>query len=132
MKRNCIIVMITVFILLCSSGIQAQTTNKQKESVVAYELAGMKDVIVKKDIPYLKTSDSTLKMDIYYPPNFDFKSKIPTVLIIYGYTNNGQIKAVGKQLRKWSAYTSWCKVIAASGMAAIVYETVNPENDLTS
>jgi dienelactone hydrolase len=112
---------------------QAQNTqSKPKETVVAYEVAGMNDVIIKKDIPYLKTSDSTLKMDVYYPPNFDFKSKIPTILIVYGYTNKGQIKAVGQQLRKWSAYTSWCKIIAASGMAAIVYETVNPESDLNS
>lgn len=118
----------------CNLITQAQqnTQTKPKENVVAYEAAGMKDVIVKKDIPYLKTSDSTLKMDIYYPPKFDFKSKIPAVIFVYGYTNNGQIKAAGKQLRKWSAYTSWCQVVAASGMAAIAYETVNPENDLNS
>ena len=123
-----------VFLIPCNFNTAAQqnTQNKPKESVVAFELAGMKDVIVKKDITYLKTSDSTLKMDVYYPPKFDFKSKIPAVVFIYGYTNNGQIKATGNQLRKWSAYTSWCQVIAASGMAAIVYETVNPENDLNS
>lgn len=133
MKAFCLTTLIAVFLLLCTNASQAQNTqSKPKESVVAYELAGMKDVIIKKDIPYLKTPDSTLKMDVYYPPNFDFKSKIPAIVFIYGYTNNGQIKSVGKQLRKWSAYTSWCQVIAASGMAAIVYETVNPENDLTS
>ena len=132
MKTFCLTTMIAVTLLFCSNGIQAQTTNKPKETVVAYEVAGMNDVIIKKDIPYLKTSDSTLKMDVYYPPKFDFKSKIPAIVFIYGYTNNGQINSVGKQLRKWSAYTSWCQVIAASGMAAIAYETVNPENDLTS
>jgi dienelactone hydrolase len=132
MKRSCLARMIVVLLLLCSSGIQAQTTNKQKESVVAYEVAGMKDVIIKKDIPYLKTADSALKMDIYYPPKFDFKSKIPAVIFVFGYTNSGQLKTAGWQLRKWSPYTSWCRVVAASGMAAIVYETVNPENDLSS
>jgi dipeptidyl aminopeptidase/acylaminoacyl peptidase len=97
-----------VFLMLSNfkTAAQQNTQNKPKESVVAFELAGMKDVVVKKDIPYLKTSDSTLKMDVYYPPKFDFKSKIPAVIFVYGYTNNGQIKAVGKQLRKWSAYTS--------------------------
>jgi dienelactone hydrolase len=133
MKTFCLNTIIIVFLLLCSNGMQAQNTqSKPKETVVAYEVAGMNDVIIKKDIPYLKIADSTLKMDIYYPPNFDFKSKIPAIVFIYGYTNKGQIKAVGQQLRKWSAYTSWCKIIAASGMAAIVYETVNPESDLNS
>jgi dienelactone hydrolase len=133
MKTFCLKTIIIVFLLLCSNGMQAQNTqSKPKETVVAYEVAGMNDVIIKKDIPYLKIADSTLKMDIYYPPNFDFKSKIPAIVFIYGYNNKGQIKAVGQQLRKWSAYTSWCKIIAASGMAAIVYETVNPESDLNS
>ena len=124
--------MIAVFLLLCSNGILAQTTNKPKEIVVAYEVAGMNSVIAKKDIPYLKTSDSALKMDIYYPPKFDFKRKIPAIVFVFGYTNEGQLKTAKHQLRTWSPYTSWCKVIAASGMAAIVYETINPENDLKS
>lgn len=111
---------------------QQNSQNKPKELVVAFEQPGMDKVIVKKDIPYLKTLDSTLKMDIYYPPNFDFQSKIPAIIIVYGYTNKAQIKLTGNQLRKWSWYISWGKIIAASGMAAIAYETLDPENDLTS
>jgi dienelactone hydrolase len=111
---------------------QQSTQNKPKENVVAYEVAGMNDVIAKKDIPYLKTADSALKMDIYYPPKFDFKRKIPAIVFVFGYTNEGQLKTAKHQLRTWSPYTSWCKVIAASGMAAIVYETINPENDIKS
>ena len=86
----------------------------------------MDNVIAKKDIPYIKTQDSTLKIDVYYPPNFDFKSKIPAVVFIFGYTNEGQLKSAKHQLRTWSPYTSWCKLVAASGMAAVVYETINP------
>ena len=122
-----------VFLLPCIRSSAQQTTQKKpRESVVAYEVAGMKDVIVKKDIPYLKTADSALKMDVYYPPKFDFKRKIPAIVFVFGYTNEGQLKTAKHQLRAWSPYTSWCKVVAASGMAAIVYETINPENDLKS
>ena len=71
-------------------------------------------------------------MDVYYPPKFDFKSKIPAVVFVFGYTNEGQLKTAKHQLRTWSPYTSWCSVVAASGMAAIVYETINPESDLKS
>lgn len=111
---------------------QQSLQSKPKEPVVAYEVAGMNDVIVKKDIPYLKSSDSVLKMDIYYPPNFDFKQKIPAVVFVFGYTNDGQLKTAKHQLRTWSPYTSWCRVVAATEMAAIVYETIDPENDLKS
>jgi len=123
-----------VFFILCNFRIAAQQTsqNKPRESVVAYQLEGMKDVIVKHDIPYLKTADSTLKMDVYYPAKFDFKRKIPAIVFVFGYTNEGQLKTAKHQLRTWSPYTSWCRLVAASGMASIVYETINPENDLKS
>ncbi len=111
---------------------QQSIQSKPKETVVAYEVAGMNDVIVKKDIPYLKSSDSALKMDVYYPPMFDFKSKVPAIVFVFGYTNEGQLKTAKHQLRTWSPYTSWCRIVAASGMAAIVYETIEPENDLKS
>ncbi len=111
---------------------QQSFQGKPKEVVVAYEVAGMNDVIVKKDIPYLKSSDSALKMDVYYPPMFDFNSKIPAIVFVFGYTNEGQLKTAKHQLRTWSPYTSWCRIVAATGMAAIVYETIEPENDLKS
>jgi len=134
MKAPKLVLLISIMVLLMPFSIktsaQQGTQNKPKEIVVAYEVAGMNDVIAKKDIPYLKTSDSALKMDIYYPPKFDFKRKIPAIVFVFGYTNEGQLKTAKHQLRTWSPYTSWCKVIAASGMAAIVYETINPENDL--
>jgi dienelactone hydrolase len=123
-----------VFLMQFSIKTSAQqiTQNKPKEIVVGYEVAGMKDVIAKKNIPYFKTLDSALKMDIYYPPKFDFRRKIPAIVFVFGYTNEGQLKTAKHQLRTWSPYTSWCRVVAASGMAAIVYETINPENDLKS
>lgn len=136
MKKYALTFLTCVMILLIPSNLQTQaqqsTQNKPNEIVVAYEVAGMNDVITKKNIPYLKTSDSVLKMDIYYPPKFDFKKKIPAIVFVFGYTNEGQLKTAKHQLRTWSPYTSWCKVVAASGMAAIVYETINPENDLKS
>jgi hypothetical protein len=123
-----------VFLILCNFRTAAQQTTqkKQRESVVAYQIDGMKDVIVRKDIPYLKTADSALKMDVYYPPKFDFKRKIPAIVFVFGYTNEGQLKTAKHQLRTWSPFTSWCRLVAASGMVAIAYETVNPENDLNS
>ena len=111
---------------------QQSIQSKPKETVVRYEVAGMNDVIVMNDIPYLKSLDSALKMDIYYPPRFDFKRKLPAIVFVFGYTNEGQLKTAKHQLRTWSPYTSWCRIVAASGMAAIVYETIEPENDLKS
>jgi hypothetical protein len=126
--KTCTINLLTFTLLLVMVSCQLASS----QNVVGLNLPGMDNAIVKNNIPYIKTQDSTLKMDVYYPPNFDFKSKIPAVVFIFGYTNEGQLKTAKHQLRTWSPYTSWCKVVAASGMAAVVYETINPENDLKS
>jgi len=120
-----------ILLLICSPTI-SESQNKPKEQGVVLELPGMDKVIVKKGIPYLNSSDSTLKMDIYYPPNFDFKRRIPTIIVVYGFTDKAQRIIAGQQLRSWMPYLTWCRIIAASGMAAVVYETVDPENDLLS
>ena len=42
--------MIAAFLFCCTNGIQAQTTNKQREQgAVVYDLPRMNDVIIKKD-----------------------------------------------------------------------------------
>ena len=53
-------------------------------------------------------------------------------MVIFGYTDKAQKRIIGKQFMKWSWYTSWCRLIAASGMAAIVYETLDPVDDLAA
>jgi dienelactone hydrolase len=124
--QKLLILTYTLLLIFCYTQISTA------QQVVAFKVPGMEDVIVKKNISYMSSGDSALKMDIYYPPKFDFKSKIPAVVIIYGYSNKAQIKLTGNQLRKWSWYISFCKIIAASGMAAIAYETVDPVTDLVA
>lgn len=131
------LVFLTLLVLLplgCKQGAKKQEiqSGKQKEPVVLFELPGVDKVIVKKDIVYQNYADSTLKMDIYYPPDFKFQNKIPAIIIVYGCSNEGQLKLLGEQFRNWSVHISLCKIIAASGLAAIVYETVDPGNDLIS
>ena len=58
MKTVKLVLLISLMLLIIPFNIktsaQQPTQNKPKENVVAYEVAGMNDVIVKKDIPYLK------------------------------------------------------------------------------
>jgi hypothetical protein len=131
MKTFYLTPIIAVFLVSWNNGIQAQTT-QDKPQVVVYNVAGMDNVIVKKDIPYQDNTGSALKMDIYYPLKFDFKNKIPAVVIVLGYPDIAGKKLLGSEFKNYSQYISWCRIIAASGMAAIVYESVNPEKDIIS
>lgn len=132
MKQFNVIFSIVGMILIMSIGLKTeaqQTQNNTRErGSVAYELAGVNDVIVKKDIPY----KDELKMDIYYPPKFDFQSKIPAVIFVLGYTDEAGKKLVGSEFKKYIQLTSWCRIISASGLAAIIYQSFNPEKDIIS
>jgi len=119
--------------LPCNLKTEAQqnTQSKQREKgAVVYDLPGMNNVVVKKDIPYQDISGSTLKMDIYYPPDFNFQRKIPAVIIVLGYPDVAGKKLLGIEFKNYIQFVSWCRIISASGMAGIVYESINPEKDI--
>ena len=122
---------ITALLLFGIIGIHAQTTNKQREQgAVVYDLPRMDDAIIKRNIPYQDMTGSPLKMDIYYPPDFDFQSKIPAVIVVLGYPDVAGKKLLGSEFKNYIQLVSWCKIISASGMAGIVYESDNPEKDI--
>ena len=135
MKKSDLVLLICLLAFLMSlnpaTSAQQKTQDKPREKgAVVYELPGINNVIVKKDITYQSIAGSALNMDIYYPPNFDFKSKIPAIIIVLGYTDMAGQKLLGSKFKNYITFISWCKIIAASGMAAIIYETINPEQDI--
>jgi len=102
---------------------------RDSKPVVLYSVPGMDKVIIKKEIPYTDPLDSNRTIDIYYPPKFKFDKRLPTVLVVCGF-NRQAMRRLGRSITEDSWYISWGKLIAASGMAAILYETDNPEKDL--
>ncbi len=135
MKKSKPLILICFLALLMSFNLrtsaQQNTQSKPREKgAVVFDITGTDNVIVKKDIKYQSIEGSALNMDIYYPPNFDFKSKIPAVIIVLGYTDMAGQRLLGSKFKNYITFISWCKIIAASGMAAIVYESVNPGQDI--
>jgi len=135
MKKSNLVLLICYLVFFMpfnfKTSAQQNTQSKPREKgAVVLELPGMDNIIVKKDIPYQSVTGTSLNMDIYYPPNFDFKSKIPAIIIVLGYTDMAGQKLLGSKFKNYITFISWCKIIAASGMAAIIYETVNPGQDI--
>lgn len=80
----------------------------QLEDTVVLKLAGMDDVDVRKNVAY----DGERKLDFYRPRT---AATVPLVIFLNG---------VGRpDLKEWGQYTSWPRLVAARGMAAISYET---------
>ena len=85
------------------------------ERPVVYQLPAMSKVLVKENIEFRKVNDTSLKMDLYYPPSYNKNNSLPLVIF-----NNG----VGlPDLPKWRVYKDWAKLMAAHGMIALNYQT---------
>ncbi len=129
-KHYSLLILVLIFFVATfqeTSGQQPTNQTREKGSIV-YDIPGQNDVILKKDIPY----QNDLKMDIYYPPRFDFQKKLPAVIIVLGYTDEAGKKLLGSEFRSYVQFTSWCRIIAASGLAAITYQSTNPEKDIVA
>ena len=98
--RNVALIVTFVF----TSAVTAQT-----RLPVVLKLPDMEKVEVRKDLPY----EDTLTFDFYRPAGA--RGVLPVVIFINGIGST--------QLKNWAQYTTWPRLVAARGMAAITYQT---------
>lgn len=92
-------------------------------NTLAYALPGMDQVEV-VNLTYAYLGEKPLTMDVYYPPGMESDAQLPVVVFGLGYRMSKEA------LRNSHQYTSWGKLVAAAGMAAITYDTEQPDQDL--
>lgn len=85
------------------------------ERTVFCHLPGMEDVPVRRDVAY----DGDSKLDLY-------GDGPGAVILVPGYRDEGMRKHAGCGFREMGGVTSWARLIAASGMTAIVYANREP------
>jgi hypothetical protein len=125
------IILLTIGCIKQKQDTQTDTNAEENtETSLVYKAPGMENVIIKGDIEYSSEQETRLTVDMYYPPGFNFESILPAVLVVFGFSNDIQKKFIGSRFKDMSWYRSWGKLIAASGMAALLYETDSPEKDL--
>jgi hypothetical protein len=114
---------------------------------VLYTMPGMEHVSVRRDEPYAVPESPERTMDVYYPPgppegghyggtaeggHYDGSSgvRLPAVVLVLGYSGVGRPATLGRGVKDFGMMTSWARLIAASGMIAIVYSNRDPAADL--
>ena len=97
---------------------------------VVYQIPGMDAVTIRLDIEYRATDAGGLTMDLYYPPDSKSEERIPAVVFVSGYSDLGFKKMLGCKLKEMESYISWGQLTAASGLAAIIYTTIQPASDI--
>jgi tetratricopeptide (TPR) repeat protein len=84
-------------------------------------IPGMRRVRIVKDVTYKTADGRALQMDFYYPPGSKPAEVLPTVVFVNGVGDwPGNAK-----LRTWGQYTSWPRLVAASGLAAVTFDARN-------
>ena len=99
---------------------------------VLYTIPGVEEVTIRRDETYRTTESGPLTMDVYYPHGVPAGSLLPAVIVVFGYSDAGLPNPFGRTFREMGATVSWAKLIAASGMAAILYSNREAVEDATA
>jgi|GEM_PF-395080 len=84
--------------------------------------------VVVQNVTYRTVDDTSLTMDVYYPPDMKADERLPAVIFVFGYTDSAAKRLVGSPLKDYSQYTSWGRLTAASGLIALTYQTQQPDD----
>ncbi len=85
-----------------------------QEETVVLRVAGMDEIDVRKNVRY----GAEHVFDLYRPPNTN--AALPLVVFINGVGIPG--------IKDWGQYTSWPRLVATRGFAAVTYETSRDAN----
>jgi len=119
MKIEFLIVSLLFGICSFSQGNQSSSPIDPLSFSVVLDDPGMKTVVVKKDITYLKDEKGSLNIDIYSPPNLKVNEKRPAVIFLNAIGEN----AGQRKVKSWGIYTTWPQLMAAQGYIGISMET---------
>jgi hypothetical protein len=97
------------------------------KNALTYNLPDMERVEV-HNVVYRNIDDTTLTMDIYYPPVMEADERLAVVIFVVGYTDSAAQRIVGSHLKDWGPFTSWCRLTAAAELIAITHQTQQPDD----
>jgi dienelactone hydrolase len=83
---------------------------------VVLRLPGMDDVQVQRDLEWTAADGTTLRMDLFKPKGSTTATRLPVVVFVNG------VGGTDIPLRRWGVYQSWARLVAVSGMAAILHD----------
>ncbi len=82
---------------------------------VVYSLPDVDRVLLASELPFATENSINLFVDIYYPPDHQFKPKLPVVILVRGFSDTSVHSDKDMQQA-----IDWAKLIAASGMIVAV------------
>lgn len=114
------------FVALAAVGAAARQNLLAQTAVL--KLPGMEKAEVRRDVVYKTEGERALKLDLYLPPGAPDSARLPVVVFVNG-VGDPPPGSGTPRLKEWGQYTSWPRLVAASGMAAVTYESRGEEAD---
>ena len=99
--------------------VNASTAHAQQliGAPVVHSVPGMAEVGVTANIVFKGEGGQTKHLDLYLPA--DEGAAVPVVVFV---------NAGGMEVRRWAAYTSGARLVAASGLAGVTYDALDQSN----
>lgn len=88
---------------------------------LSFDVPGMDEVIVDRVVYDTHATSGDLAIDLYRSADHERVGPAPVVIFVMGYPNDS--RQVGGPLKDLAQYRSWGRLVAASGMVGITYET---------
>jgi hypothetical protein len=101
---------------------EAQFRELAKKTIVL-RVPGTDTVTVRRDETYRADGEGPLLMDVYTPADAS-GAPPPVVVIVIGYPDPQGM------FRRFGWHTSWARLLAASGIAAVIYRNRRPAEDI--
>jgi hypothetical protein len=108
------------------------TRHEMARRKVVYQLAGAEAVTVRRDEVYRVTDAGPLTMDLYYPPDSTPGDRLPAIVVVLGFSGARKPNLLGCSFKEMEWSISWGRLIAASGIVAIVYTNADPADDVAA
>ncbi len=100
-----------------------------RKKTVVHRIEGMDSVLVRRDVPFRGADGGALAMDLYRPAGTAPGEPLPAVLLVAGYREEGFRSRIGCDFKDMGSVTSWARLLAASGLAAIAGGNRDPAAD---
>ncbi len=118
-----VVALALAFIVLAAVPAGAQRRPDLLKDTNVLRLPGMEKVVVRPNLVFKTAGERRLAFDLYLPAAAPAKGARPALVVFAnGVGDFGEIP-----LKDWGIYTSWARLTAASGMAAIVYNARTAE-----
>jgi dienelactone hydrolase len=100
-----------------------------RQKTVVLRIDGMESAAVERDVPFAGDGGAPLGFDIYRPADADPAQPLPAVILVPGYRGEGFRSRIGCDFKQMGSVTSWARLFAASGLAAIAGSNREPVGD---